>query len=147
MKARKKGTTEWKEYKEVFDQYGVFQGLETAGYNETAEEECKRLGIPINPDDEFQASRLRNTPPHYISRVLPLECFDLWTRDDDAAQKLVESFSKDEGKLMYYNPWDDFRKATAKDVLCAMVSYSGGDVNIERCIELADELIARLKDK
>lgn len=100
MKARKKGESEWKEYKEVFGPYGEFQGLETAGYYETAEQNYLRLGGTINPDDEFQESRLKALDDVYISKVLPLECFDLWKEDD----------------------WQEFRKQAACMTMCGLLA-------------------------
>ena len=41
MKARKKGTQEWKEYKEVFGPDHEFLGLETLGYWQSDEDYCK----------------------------------------------------------------------------------------------------------
>ena len=72
MKARIKGTTEWKEYKEVFGPYNEFIGLETKGYTQTDEEWCNEHNIKYDPDCQF------NEPEHYISAILPLEAFDLW---------------------------------------------------------------------
>lgn len=43
--------------------------------------------------------------------------------------------------------WESFRREAAKDILCAIVSHTGGDANIERAVELADELIKQLKEK
>ena len=72
MKARIKGEKEWKDYKETFDGNGVFLGLETLGYKISEEEYCKRLGIEYDPESPF------NDPcGHYMSKILPLECFDL----------------------------------------------------------------------
>lgn len=42
--------------------------------------------------------------------------------------------------------WTAFRRETAKDILCAMVVRTGGDVHMERCLSLADKLIEKLKE-
>lgn len=72
MKARIKGEKEWKDYKEVFDCNNVLLGLETLGYTISEEEYCKRLGIEYYPESPFN-----NDCGHYLSAILPLECFDL----------------------------------------------------------------------
>jgi len=77
MKARKKGESEWKDYKEVFDQDGMLLGLETAGYTKSVEETAQELGIADK--DSHLKDMLR---PEYVSKVLPLECFDLWSAED-----------------------------------------------------------------
>lgn len=77
MKARKKGESEWKDYKEVFDQDGMLLGLETAGYTKSVEETAQELGIADK--DSHLKDMLR---PEYVSKVLPLECFDLWSAGD-----------------------------------------------------------------
>lgn len=41
--------------------------------------------------------------------------------------------------------WSSFRIGAAKDILCAVVSHTGGDANIKRALELADTLIEALK--
>lgn len=77
MKARKKGESEWKDYKEVFDQDGMLLGLETAGYTQSVEDLAQELGIADKD------SRLKDMlQPEYVSNVLPLECFDLWPAED-----------------------------------------------------------------
>lgn len=43
--------------------------------------------------------------------------------------------------------WTSFRREAAKDILCAIVSHTGGNANIERAVELADELIKQLKEE
>ena len=78
MKARKKGTQEWKEYKEVFGPYGEFIGLETLGYTKSVDEIISEMGIDV-AEDPFARSRIQ---PQYMSAVLPLECFDLWEEPD-----------------------------------------------------------------
>ena len=144
MKARKKGENEWKEYKEVFGPYGEFVGLETAGYTKSVEQIMEELNI--DPEkDPFAKSRIQ---PEYVSRVLPLECFDLWSRDDDAAERLREEFEnyKGQGQLIYIDPWKDFRREAAKAAMQGMVAFNGGSiVDIQRCVELADALINELK--
>ena len=122
MKARKKGEKEWKEYKEVFGPYGEFVGLETAGYTKSVEQIMEELNI--DPEkDPFTKSRIQ---PEYVSRVLPLECFDLWSRDDDAAERLAEEFSnRDNGQLIYVNPWDEFRREAAKAAMQGLLTKNG----------------------
>ena len=43
--------------------------------------------------------------------------------------------------------WSSFRREAAKDILAGMVSYTGGNADIERAIELADALIDKLKQE
>lgn len=130
MKARIKGTTEWKDYKEAFGQYGELIGLETKGYTITDEEWCKENGITYDPDSPF------NEGMHYVSAILPLEVFDLPNEID----------------------WQSFRNQAAKDILCALLnrestmSMNGKIVTdhkdfIEMAIIDADLLIAKLKEK
>lgn len=130
MKARIKGETEWKEYKAVFGPYGEFQGLETAGYMESAIDNFLRLGGKLDPDDEFQKSRLENSPAVYISAILPLEAFDLWEEPD----------------------WSAFRREAAKDILVGMcannnIGYYGNRYTelASSAITLADELVKQLQ--
>jgi hypothetical protein len=124
MKARIKGTTEWKEYKEVFGPYNEFIGLETKGYTQTDEEWCQEHNIKYDPDSPF------NEPEHYISAILPLEAFDLWEETN----------------------WQSFRNQAAKDILCSIIQsgYYGED-RIEHqsalAVKYADELIKQLKEK
>ena len=125
MKARIKGTTEWKEYKEVFGPYNEFIGLETKGYTQTDEEWCKEHNIKYDPDSPF------NEPEHYISAILPLEAFDLWEETN----------------------WQSFRAEAAKDILCAMLNtrYYDNAQRKQGCVEeaiyFADELIKQLKER
>ena len=77
MKARKKGELEWKDYKEVFDQDGMLLGLETAGYTKSVEDIAQELGL--SDIDSPLKDRLQ---PEYVSKVLPLDCFDLWSAED-----------------------------------------------------------------
>ena len=129
MKARKKGTPEWKEYKEVFGPYNEFLGLETLGYWQSNEDYYKENGIPYDPESPF------NNGGHYKSAVLPLECFDLWEEPD----------------------WSAFRREAAKDILCAMIGKKNtlinlpdhrlGEIEVSNAIFLADELIRQLNEK
>ena len=127
MKARIKGTIEWKEYKEVYGQHGEFCGLETAGYTQTYEEWCKEQGIEYDPTSPFRCD-------NYISKIIPLEAFDLWQEPD----------------------WSAFRREAAKDILAGMMqhkvlsdSYARFYIPIEKTVsaamELADELIKQLQ--
>ena len=43
--------------------------------------------------------------------------------------------------------WSAFRREAAKEILVGMVSHTGGNADIERAIELADALIAKLKQE
>ncbi len=141
MRARKKGETEWKDYKEVFGPDGQFQGLETAGYSESALDNYLRLGGTLNPDDEFQKARLESCPDVYVSQVMPLECFDLWSGEED---------------------WSEFRKQAACAAMQGLlanperkVSYGNyGDTRFYLDDEIAeiavcctDTLIEKLKKK
>lgn len=127
MKARLKGTDEWKEYKEVFGPHGVFQGLETIGATKSIEEQAKERGI--DQADKYAMSRLQ---PYYLSAVLPIECFDLWEEPN----------------------WERFRREAAKDFIAANMVQNGQDFYSPRChpdivkraINLADELIKQLKE-
>lgn len=129
MKARKKGTQEWKEYKEVFGPDHEFLGLETLGYWQSDEDYCKENGIPYNPESAF------NRGGHYKSAILPLECFDLWEEPD----------------------WSAFRREAAKDILCAILRSNQTDDNdkpfctfadlAKGSVACADELIKQLKEK
>lgn len=127
MKARKKGTQEWKEYKEVFGPYGEFIGLETLGYTKSVDEIIAEMGIDV-AKDPFARSRIQ---PQYMSAVLPLECFDLWGEPD----------------------WSSFRREAAKNIMCAVLSTPGMWENTqyeglaESCIKQADELIEKLKQE
>lgn len=118
MKARIKGTTEWKEYKAVFGPEGSFIGLETEGYSQTDEEWCKENGIEYDPTSPF------NGGMHYVSAIMPLDAFDLYEETD----------------------WDAFRRETAKDVLCVIIQKNGV-ADIENALEITDSLIAKLKEK
>lgn len=128
MKARIKGTTEWKDYKEAFGQYGEFIGLETKGYQLTDEEWCKENGIEYDPELPF------NGGLHYVSAILPLEAFDLCNEPD----------------------WQSFRNQAAKDILCSVlprIEIIDGDFQqsiknaIINSINVANELIKELKEK
>lgn len=130
MKARKKGTQEWKEYREVFGPDHEFLGLETLGYWQSDEDYCKEHRIPYDPESPF------NTGGYYKSEVLPLECFDLWEEPN----------------------WSSFRREAAKDILPAMINWrrqnnAGANILISKeeatklAIEYADELIKQLKDE
>ena len=122
MKARKKGTQEWKEYGEVFGPDHEFLGLETLGCWQSDEDYCKEHGIPYDPESPF------NHGGYYKSAVLPLECFDLWEEPD----------------------WSAFRREAAKDILCALIADGQIPVNadsVTHCIGLAEALIKRLKDE
>ena len=127
MKARKKGTQEWKEYKEVFGPYGEFIGLETLGHTKSVDEIIAEMGIDV-AKDSFARSRIQ---PQYMSEVLPLECFDLWKEPD----------------------WSSFRREVAKDILPAMINWPGTNLLISKeeavklTIEYADELIKQLKQE
>ena len=126
MKARKKGTQEWKEYKEVFGPYGEFIGLETLGYTKSVDEIIAEMGIDV-AEDPFARSRIQ---PQYMSAVLPLECFDLWEEPD----------------------WSSFRREAAKDILAGIIASSFTNDRwtyqqmAEMAIEQADELIKQLRD-
>lgn len=123
MKARKKGTQEWKEYKEVFGPDHEFLGLETLGYWQSDEDYCKEHCIPYDPENPF------NTGGYYKSAVLPLECFDLWEETD----------------------WSVFRKEAAKDILAGMVGnmfyedHNSAENYVKIALMHADELIKQLK--
>lgn len=126
MKARIKGTTEWKDYKEAFGQYGELIGLETKGYTITDEEFCKENGITYDPDSPF------NEGMHYVSAILPLEVFDLPNEID----------------------WQSFRAEAAKDILAGIVAhpsirYGVGhtETQVSYALQYADELIKQLKEK
>ena len=122
MKARKKGTQEWKEYKEVFGPYGEFIGLETLGYTKSVDEIISEMGIDV-AEDPFARSRIQ---PQYMSAVLPLECFDLWEEPD----------------------WSSFRREAAKDILvalCTILPINMKD-DVRQAINIASELIKQLKD-
>ena len=123
MKARKKGTQEWKEYKEVFGPDHDFLGLETLGYWQSDEDYCKENGLPYDPESPF------NKGGYYKSAVLPLECFDLLEEPD----------------------WSAFRREAAKDILCSMVSGGHGigweSEQASHAIKFADELIKLLKQE
>ena len=130
MKARKKGTQEWKEYKEVFGPYGEFIGLETLGYTKSVDEIIAEMGIDV-AKDPFARSRIQ---PQYMSEVLPLECFDLWKEPD----------------------WSSFRREAAKDILPALIDKASDVYDLEslakdiwchQAIEWADELIKQLKQE
>ena len=136
MKARKKGTQEWKEYKEVFGPDHEFLGLETLGYWQSDEAYCKENGIPYDPESPF------NNGGYYKSAVLPLECFDLWEEPD----------------------WSAFRRETAKAAMEGILaSGDGWSLTLAECynpaekhsypigiarfaIACADELIKQLKE-
>lgn len=123
MKARIKGTPEWKDYKEVFGPNGEFLGLETLGYTQTEEEYCKEHGLTYDPD-----SPLNSHSGYYMSAILPLEAFDLWQEPD----------------------WQSFRREAAKDILCAIVSRPDDfayKTAASEAIEQADELIKQLKNE
>lgn len=122
MKARIKGTTEWKDYKEVFGQYGEFIGLETKGYQLTDEEWCKENGIEYDPGSPF------NGGLHYVSAILPLEAFDLCNEPD----------------------WQSFRAEAARDILCALISRCEGYIGkeeVDYAMSITDKLIIKLKEK
>lgn len=124
MKARIKGTTEWKDYKEAFGQYGELIGLETKGYTLTDEEWCKEKGITYDPDCPF------NEGMHYVSAILPLEAFDLPNEID----------------------WQSFRNQAAKDILCSIIQsgYYGEDRIAHQsklAVGYANELVKQLKEK
>lgn len=130
MKARKKGTQEWKEYKEVFGPYGEFIGLETLGYTKSVDEIIAEMGIDV-AKDPFARSRIQ---PQYMNAVLPLDCFDLWEEPD----------------------WSAFRRDAAKDILTVLIEKASDvyeleslDKNIwcQQAIEWADELIKQLKQE
>lgn len=114
MKARIKGESEWKDYKMVFNSDGVFLGLETAGYY----------------DESKLPSIVREN--QYLSAILPLECFDLWSEPD----------------------WDAYRREVAKDVLAGMLANEhvrydferSGDV-VSKALVYAYELIRQLREK
>lgn len=124
MKARIKGTTEWKEYKEALGPDHELVGLETLGYWQSGEDYCKEHGIAYNPDNPLCIERF------YKSKILPLECFDLWEEPN----------------------WAAFRREAAKDILAGW--YSNPDSNeksfeqmAKMAIEQADELIKQLKEE
>ena len=128
MKARKKGTDEWKEYKEVFGQYGEFLGLETLGYTKSVDEIIAEIGIDVEKDP-YARERIQ---PQYQSAILPLECFDLWEEPD----------------------WDSFRREAAKDILpvvinqkCQYLEFASlnNETSCYDAIQLADELVKQLK--
>ena len=131
MKARKKGTQEWKEYREVFGPDHVLLGLETLGYWQSDEDYCKEHCIPYDPESPF------NNGGYYKSEVLPLECFDLWEETD----------------------WPSFRREAAKDIVCAILSAGMEQTDdnnkyfhtfeslAESAVKWADELIKCLKDE
>ena len=121
MKARKKGTQEWKEYREVFGPDHVLLGLETLGYWQSDEDYCKEHCIPYDPESPF------NNGGYYKSEVLPLECFDLWEETD----------------------WSSFRREAAKDILVALCNTMPINMkaDVRQAINIADELIKQLKDE
>jgi len=125
MKARKKGTQEWKEYREVFGPDHVLLGLETLGYWQSDEDYCKEHCIPYDPESPF------NNGGYYKSEVLPLECFDLWEETD----------------------WSSFRREAAKDILAGFAAKIGHPMidyfeqSCKYAIQLADELIRQLKQE
>ena len=122
MKARKKGTQEWKEYKEVFGPHGEFIGLETLGYTKSVDEIIAEMGIDV-AEDPFACSRIH---PQYMSAVLPLECFDLWEEPN----------------------WSPFRSEAAKDILCHIYNpVLDRESQVAEAIEVADELIKQLTEE
>lgn len=130
MKARKKGTQEWKEYKEVFGPYGEFIGLETLGYTKSVDEIIAEMGIDV-AKDPFARSRIQ---PQYMSAVLPLECFDLWEEPD----------------------WSSFRIEAAKEILPSLIEKASEvyefeslvkEVWCKQAVEWADELIRVIREK
>ena len=149
MKARKKGESEWKDYKEVFGEHGEFLGLETAGYTKSVDDIVKEHGIDLDKNPYIK-SRLK---PEYVSRVLPLECFDLWTKEDDASERLRQEFKdyQGQGQLFYVNEWKEFRKEVAKFAMMGILSNWGkgfagkSDEIPQKAVEFADALIEQLK--
>lgn len=126
MKARKKGTQEWKEYMEVFGPEHEFLGLETFGYWQSDEDYCKENCIPYDPESPF------NKGGYYKSAVLPLECFDLWEEPD----------------------WSSFRREAAKDFISGMLANVSPTAEqwttpeiVTAALDIADELIKQLKEK
>lgn len=126
MKARKKGTQEWKEYREVFGPDHEFLGLETLGYWQSDEAYCKENGIPYDPESPF------NKGGYYKSAVLPLECFDLWEEPN----------------------WSAFRREAAKDFISGMLANVSPAAEqwttpeiVTAALEIADELIRQIKQE
>ena len=125
MKARKKGTQEWKEYREVFGPDHVLLGLETLGYWQSDEDYCKEHCIPYDPESPF------NNGGYYKSEVLPLECFDLWEETD----------------------WPSFRREAAMRAMQGILSSQQGpyayipEDAADKAIRYADELIRQLKQE
>ena len=102
MKARIKGEAKWKDYKIVFDSDGTFLGLETAGYYE-------------------------GEPRRYVSEILPLECFDLWSEPD----------------------WNAYHREVAKAALQGLLASPRSSRNLyvtDQALRYADELIEQLKN-
>ena len=124
MKARLKGESEWKDYKMVFNSDGVFLGLETAGYYE-GDNEKEEIEVRDTSGDVIVRSKSRR----YVSEILPLECFDLWSEPD----------------------WDAYRREAAKAILAGIATYSVAARTISAtvgiAIDYADELIRRLKEE
>ena len=149
MRARKKGESEWKDYKEVFGEHGEFIGLETAGYTKSIDDIIKEQGIDLDKNPYIK-SRLH---PEYVSAVLPLECFDLWTREDDAAERLLQEFreGKNQGQLFYVDEWKEFRREAAKMAMMGILcnwgkGFAGKAETIpQEAVEFADKLIEQLK--
>ena len=136
MKARKKGTSEWKEYREVYGQYGEFLGLETLGYKETPEEYCKRIGV------EFVPGRIYNDLGMYRSAILPLEAFDLW--EEPNWDLILMDAAKQFASAILSNPkWLEFFDATCEDTQFR-VAYFKKSV-IGNAMSYADEFVRELK--
>ena len=108
----------------VFGPDGTFLGLETAGYY------CKgepKQYVSILPLEESE-------PRQYVSEILPLECFDLWSEPD----------------------WEAYRREVAKAVLQGLLANPSFcdclssiirdpfDVS-SHAVKYADKLIMRLK--
>lgn len=136
MKARKKGTQEWKEYKEVFGPDHEFLGLETLGYWQSDEDYCKEHGIPYNPEIPF------NREGYYKSAILPLECFDLWEESDWSAFRREAAKAAMQGILSGGADWQGTLTECREDGRC---EYPSEIANF--AVACADALIKQLKEK
>lgn len=128
MKARIKGESEWKDYKTIFDSNGVFLGLETAGYYEGGNEE-----EAIEVIDSSGATIVTSKQRRYVSEILPLECFDLWSEPD----------------------WDAYCREVAKEIFVELATkrfIAGGEVRADGhtsrwAIRVAKNFVNDLKER
>lgn len=128
MKARIKGESEWKDYKTVFNPDGVFIGLETAGYYEGNNEGGINQVI-----DSSGATIITSKQRRYVSEILPLECFDLWSEPD----------------------WDAYCRDVAKDIFVGLITnryLSHGEIQADSytsrwAIRVAKNFVDDLKEQ